>query len=69
MPDTHGGKREGAGRPPLPAGERKAMRSFKLSPDIIEFLTSCDNATEQIENTLRRSHAFRQWRKTRKATR
>jgi hypothetical protein len=35
---TQGGKREGAGRKPAPAGTIKVSYATKLTPDVIEFL-------------------------------
>ena len=34
MTSTWGGKREGAGRKRLPAGEKKVRRTVMLSPDV-----------------------------------
>jgi hypothetical protein len=35
---AHGGKRPGAGSKPMPPGQRRKMRSFRLSPRVVEFL-------------------------------
>jgi hypothetical protein len=60
-----GGKREGAGRKPAPAGTIKVAYATKLTPEVIKFLRQCENAAETIDDTLRRSKAFREWSKSR----
>jgi hypothetical protein len=60
-----GGKREGAGRKPAPVGTIKVAYATKLTPEVIEFLRQCENAAETIDDTLRRSKAFREWSKSR----
>jgi len=62
---TQGGKREGAGRKPAPVGTTKEAYSTKLTPEVIAFLRQCENAAETIDDTLRRSKAFREWSKSR----
>lgn len=57
-----GGKRKGAGRKPAPAGTQKQPMAIKVAPDVREYLRQCDNATEIIENALRRSKSFRGWK-------
>jgi hypothetical protein len=51
------------GRPPsgIP---HKIPKTFKLSPDIVAFLSEQRNATETIENAVRKTKEFREWRKT-----
>ena len=58
----HGGKRKGAGRPARP-DERKIPLAVKLAVDLMEYLASCENKTATIEEALRRSKGFREWRK------
>jgi hypothetical protein len=60
---THGGKRDGAGRKPAPEGTQKVAKTFKLSPEIVEYLSTLDNATAAIETALIKSKGFREWRK------
>jgi len=62
---NRGGKREGAGRKPAPVGTIKVAYATKLTPEVIEFLRRCENAAATIDDTLRRSKAFREWSKSR----
>ena len=58
---THGGKREGAGRPLL-RGERKETTSMRLTPTVLAFLReSGESSAEVVESAVRRSVAFREW--------
>lgn len=61
---THGGKRLGAGRKARP-DERKRPLAIKLAVELSEYLASCKNKTATIENAVRQSKGFREWRKTR----
>lgn len=61
----HGGKRKGAGRKSVPDGVAKVPYGTKLAPVVIEYLRSCDNAASTIEDTIKRSKAFREWRNSR----
>lgn len=65
MKSKQGGKREGAGRKPAPAGTIKEAYNTKLTPEVVQYLRQCDNAAETIDETLRRSKAFREWSKSR----
>lgn len=59
----HGGKRLGAGRPAA-RGERKQTTSVRLSPTVLAFIAACDDsAGNVIEDTIRRSAAFKRWLK------
>lgn len=58
-----GGPRPGSGPKPLPPGVRKETYATKLSPDVIAFLRSLENAALTIEETTRRSKAFQEWSK------
>lgn len=58
---SHGGKRIGAGRPPLPEGEKKIPITIKVSPMIRGYLKQ-RQATETIETAITRSKDFRQWK-------
>jgi hypothetical protein len=58
---THGGSRPGAGRKPLLDG-KKIPVTKKLSVDIVAYLQSCENATEAIEDAIRRSKGFKAWK-------
>ena len=62
---NRGGKREGAGRKPAPAGTTKKPYGTKLAPEVIEYLRQCRNAAELIEQAIRRSKAFREWFRSR----
>lgn len=61
---THGGKREGAGRKARP-DERKVPLAVKLTVELSEYLGTVENKTATIEDALKRSRGFREWRKTR----
>jgi hypothetical protein len=60
---THGGKRDGAGRKPAPEGTQKIAKTYKLSPEIVEYLATLDNATAAIEAAIIKSKGFREWRR------
>jgi hypothetical protein len=59
---THGGKRDGAGRKPAPEGTAKVPMTIKVEPELREYLRACANATATIEDALKRSKAFREWK-------
>lgn len=59
----HGGKRKGAGRKPAPEGTAKVPYGTKLDPVVVEYLRQCDNAAGTIEDTIRRSKQFRDWKR------
>jgi len=61
----HGGKREGAGRKPAPAGTQKVPYSTRLAPLVVEYLKSRANATGAIERAVTGSKAFRAWKRDR----
>ena len=56
-----GGKREGAGRPASPYGPKK-MVSLRLAEDVRNFLATTASQAETIEETIRKSAAFKRWR-------
>lgn len=59
-----GGKREGAGRKPLPDGKGKTVpKSIKVSQQMADYLT--EHGTGIIEDALRKTKAFREWAKSR----
>jgi hypothetical protein len=58
---VRGGKREGAGRPPAPEGEKKVPYATKLDPQVVEYLRACGNGARAIEQAIQRSKAFREW--------
>ena len=58
----HGGKRDGAGAKPLPKGEKKIQRCMKLAPDVDAYLRTTPNQVATVENTIRRSKAFKDWK-------
>ena len=60
----HGGKQKGAGRKTNP-DERKIPLAIKLAVGFSEYLATVESKTGAIEEALRRSKGFREWRKTR----
>ena len=61
---SQGGKREGAGRKPRFDGKgRTVPKSIKVSQEVADYLAKV--GTGIIEDTLRRSKAFREWSKSR----
>ena len=56
-----GGKREGAGRKSGPYGQKK-MVSLRLAEDVRNFLATTASQAETIEETIRKSAAFKRWR-------
>jgi hypothetical protein len=58
----HGGKRKGAGRKASPES-RSVPKSIKVSQQVADYLA--EFGTGIIEDTLRRSKAFREWSKSR----
>jgi len=63
---TRGGKRKGAGRKPAPAGTAKVAYGTKLTPEVVEYLKSLGNAAVTLDETVRRSKGFREYRNDRK---
>jgi len=63
MQSKRGGARKGAGRKPAPDGTLKVPYSLKLDAEIRDYLRTCDNATDAIETAVRRSKAFRDWKR------
>jgi len=64
--ETHkqqGGKRKGAGCKPSPAETTKVPMTIKVERELREYLRSCENATGAIETALKRSKAFRDWKR------
>lgn len=55
-----GGKREGAGRKPGPHGA-KVTQALRVSKDVKAFLAATGNASQAVEDTVRRSQAFKDW--------
>jgi hypothetical protein len=65
----HGGKREpgdgkSLGAPPK-RGVAKEPFSGRATPDVVEFLRSRENASEWIEDAIRRTKEFRDWMRSR----
>ena len=58
----HGGKRKGAGRKARP-DERKVPLAVKLAVDLAEYLATVESKTGAIEEALRRSKGFRDWKR------
>lgn len=63
MKTQRGGKRNGAGRKPAPEGTQKVPMTIKVAPDLREYLAQRENATDTIETALKRSKAFRDWKR------
>lgn len=59
---SRGGKRDGAGRKPLPEGMAKVPYSTKLSPKVVQYLRQCQNAAQTLEAAVKRSQSFRLWK-------
>ena len=57
----HGGKRKGAGRKPSP-DVAKVPYGTKLEGVVVEYLRQCDNAAKTLEDTIKRSKGFREWK-------
>lgn len=53
------GKKLGA---PPKRGVRKIGFSGRATPEVVEFLRSLENASEWIEETVRRTKAFKEWK-------
>lgn len=58
---AHGGARRGAGRPRMPAQQKRVVRTFKLPPDLVAYLASQPSATEAVERAIRSSPDFAAW--------
>jgi len=58
-----GGKRKGAGRKPAPAGTVKIVYGTKLPPEVIKYLRQCENAAKAVETAIKRSKAYREWKR------
>jgi hypothetical protein len=63
MQSNRGGKREGAGRKPAPDGTQKVPYATKLTPTVVQYLRSRENAAQAIETAIERSKDFRKWNK------
>lgn len=50
------------GRPPL--AQTKVRRSYRIAPDVAEYLSTTDDATATIEAAVRKTKEFREWRKS-----
>jgi len=55
---NHGGYRDGAGSKPK-RGVAKVTLSLRVTPEVKEHLTATGNASETVEELVRRSKAFR----------
>jgi hypothetical protein len=61
-----GGKRKGAGRKPA-RGERKETLALRVTPTLRAFLDDqSESMSDVVEDTIRRTKAFRDWEKVRK---
>ena len=58
---SHGGAREGAGRPVDP-NSKKAL-SLRVPVDVRQYLDTTENISQSIEDLVRRSKGYRDWRK------
>ena len=62
MKTTHGGPREGSGRP-ADWGTPKRSLTVRLTPLLLDFLDSREaSAAAQIEDSLRATNAFRRYK-------
>lgn len=50
--DQQGQRKKGAGRPPLPAGQRKERVSVRLSQPLLDRLRAADSPAKTIEEAL-----------------
>jgi hypothetical protein len=58
---SRGGKREGAGRKARPDGQGRTIpKSIKVSQEIADYLSEV--GTGVIEDALRKTKAFREWK-------
>ncbi len=63
MANNQGGKREGAGRKPSPE-TRKVSVALRIAQEIREYLSTVENQTATVEQAIRGTKAFREWRKS-----
>ena len=59
---NHGGKRKGAGRKARP-DEVKMPLAIKIDRELAEYLATVESKTGSIEEALRRSKGFRDWKR------
>ena len=59
-----GGKRKGAGRKPGRHGAKVTLAT-RVSEDVKAFLESTGNASQTVDETVRKTKAFREWMKSR----
>jgi hypothetical protein len=60
---NRGGKRKGAGRKPSP-NPIKVPYGTKLEFDVVEYLRQCENAAKTLEDVIKRTKAFKQWKES-----
>lgn len=58
---SHGGKRKGAGRKPS-HNAAKVPYGTKLEGDVVEYLRQCENAAKTLEDVIKRTKSFREWK-------
>jgi hypothetical protein len=58
-----GGKRAGAGRTPLPDGEKKVPFRARIARDVSEYLKETANQTATVEAAVRGTKGFKKWKK------
>lgn len=56
---SHGGKREGSGRKRLDSDVKKKMVSFRLAPDVLDYLDSSDKPKAQVIEEALRDHKIK----------
>jgi len=61
--ENRGGAREGAGRKPI-GDKAKVAMCIKIEPELRRYLQGLPNATAAIELAIKRSKAFKDWKKT-----
>lgn len=57
---TRGGARPGAGRPKQEV--TKQAKTLKLDPEVADYLRTTENQTATVEQAIRRSQGFRNWK-------
>lgn len=62
---SHGGKREGAGRKPAPESRKRPL-AMRIDPELAEYLSTVEDKTACIEDALRGTKRFREWKSSRK---
>jgi hypothetical protein len=59
----HGGPRPNSGRKPMAEADKKVPVCFRLARDLDEYLKTVDDKTAVLEDSLRKSKGFKEWKK------